>query len=59
MHLGTAKTMTVADLRKEVFGLETRIPLLDGSERRYVFLDNAASTPTFASVLRCIEDFMP
>ncbi|HYQ86663.1 MAG TPA: aminotransferase class V-fold PLP-dependent enzyme [Bacteroidota bacterium] len=59
MHLGTAKTMTVADLRKEVVGLETRIPLLDGSERRYVFLDNAASTPTFASVLRCIEDFMP
>jgi selenocysteine lyase/cysteine desulfurase len=35
------------------------VPVLDGTERPYVFLDNGASTPTFRRVLKCIEDFMP
>lgn len=59
MPASPAQTITLADLRKEVVGLDTKVPLLDGSERRYVFLDNAASTPTFRSVLRCIEEFLP
>lgn len=50
---------TLDDLRKEVIGIDTTVPLLDGTQRRYVFLDNAASTPTFKSVLQCIEKFMP
>jgi cysteine desulfurase/selenocysteine lyase len=49
----------MADLRSEIVGLDTRVPLLDGNERPYVFLDNAASTPTFRTVLRCIEQFLP
>ena len=28
-------------------GIDTPVPLLDGTERPYVFLDNAASTPAF------------
>ena len=28
-------------------------------ERRYVFLDNAASTPALASVMQAVTDFMP
>jgi selenocysteine lyase/cysteine desulfurase len=59
MQATQTNSLTVTDLRREVVGLEAKIPLLDGSERRYVFLDNAASTPTFRSVLRCIEEFMP
>ena len=51
--------LTLSDLRSEVLGIDTKIPVLDGSERRYVFLDNAASTPTFRSVLKCIEEFLP
>jgi selenocysteine lyase/cysteine desulfurase len=51
--------MTLRDLRREVIGLDTPIPLLDGSHRRYVFLDNAASTPTFRSVLKTVEEFLP
>ena len=47
------------DLRSEIIGLDLKLPLLDGTERRYVFLDNAASTPTFKSVIKCIEEFMP
>lgn len=46
-------------LRDQIVGIDTLVPLLDGSKRRYVFLDNAASTPTFRRVLKCIEEFMP
>jgi cysteine desulfurase / selenocysteine lyase len=49
----------MADLRSEIVGLNTRVPLLDGNDRPYVFLDNAASTPTFRTVLQCIEQFLP
>ena len=50
---------TLNDLRSDIIGIDTMVPLLDGTQRRYVFLDNAASTPTFRSILKCIEDFMP
>lgn len=50
---------TLADLRHDVIGIDTEVPLLDGSRRTYVFLDNAASTPTFHSVVKCIEEFLP
>jgi hypothetical protein len=49
----------VESLREQIVGLDTLVPLLDGTERRYVFLDNAASTPSFAAVLQCIEEFLP
>ena len=51
--------MRIADLRNEVVGTDTRVPLLDGTEKSYVFLDNAASTPTFKTVMKCVEDFLP
>lgn len=47
------------NIRNEIIGIDTDVPCLDGQHRKYVFLDNAASTPSFKSVLRCIEDFMP
>lgn len=50
---------TPAALRREVVGIDTPVPLLDGTERPYVFLDNAASTPALRPVLRCVEDFLP
>ncbi len=50
---------SLARLRNEVVGINTIVPLLDGTQRRYVFLDNAASTPTFQSVLRCVQEFLP
>ncbi len=51
--------MCVEDLRREIVGIETRVPLLDGTERPYVFLDNAASTPALRGVMRAIEEFLP
>jgi selenocysteine lyase/cysteine desulfurase len=55
----TKKKLTLSELRNELVGIDTQVPVLDGSMRRYVFLDNAASTPTFRSVLKCVEEFMP
>jgi selenocysteine lyase/cysteine desulfurase len=51
--------MRLEELRDDIVGIETMVPVLDGSRRRYVFLDNAASTPTFRRVLKCIENFLP
>ncbi len=51
--------LALAGIRSDVIGIDTPVPLLDGTERPYVFLDNAASTPTFGTVLRCIEEFLP
>lgn len=51
--------LTVPDLRQYIVGIDTRVPVLDGGERPYVFLDNAASTPAFRQVLECVEDFLP
>ncbi len=59
MHDTRRDTMNLSDLRSEVVGIDSNVPLLDGTERPYVFLDNAASTPTFRSVLRAVEDFLP
>ncbi len=53
------RRFTLADLRKNIVGINTQVPLLDGSEQPYIFLDNAASTPTFQRVLTCVEEFLP
>ena len=53
------RKLTLAELRSEIVGINTPVPLLDGRERPYVFLDNAASTPTFKQVLTCVEKFLP
>ncbi|MCZ6775040.1 MAG: aminotransferase class V-fold PLP-dependent enzyme [Ignavibacteria bacterium] len=53
------QTLSLANLRNDVIGIDTLVPLLDGNERPYVFLDNAASTPTLKCVLRCVEEFLP
>ncbi|MCI0707348.1 MAG: aminotransferase class V-fold PLP-dependent enzyme [Ignavibacteriae bacterium] len=52
-------TVTLEDLRNEIVGIDVNVPLLDGTERPYVFLDNAASTPAFRSVLKSMEEFLP
>ncbi|HUI63988.1 MAG TPA: aminotransferase class V-fold PLP-dependent enzyme [Bacteroidota bacterium] len=49
----------IEDLRGDIVGIETQVPLLDGSERPYVYLDNAASTPAFGFVLKAVTEFLP
>ncbi len=40
-------------------GSDTQVPVLDGSWRRYINLDNAASTPALKAVQQAIDDFLP
>ncbi len=59
MHHRPVLPRTIDDLRRETIGIDTEVPVLDGSRRRYIFLDNAASTPSFARVMNSIEEFLP
>ena len=45
-------------LRKEVVGVDEKLPILGGSEITYVNFDNAASTPPLKRVLNKINVFM-
>jgi selenocysteine lyase/cysteine desulfurase len=60
MHSATPRApLRIGDLRQHIVGIGTRVPLLDGTEAGYVFLDNAASTPAFRQVLDAVAEFMP
>jgi cysteine desulfurase / selenocysteine lyase len=45
-------------LRNELVGFDIEVPLLFGGTRRYVSLDNAASTPTFECILERVDEFL-
>lgn len=51
--------MDIKQIRNGIVGIDSEVPCLDGKNRPYVFLDNAASTPSFKSVLKCVQDYMP
>ncbi|MDO8592028.1 MAG: aminotransferase class V-fold PLP-dependent enzyme [bacterium] len=55
----TPKKTTGLDIRGQIVGIDTKVPLLDGNLTEYVNFDNAASTPVLAEVLRAVNDFMP
>lgn len=43
----------------EIVGVDASVPVLDGTMRRYVNLDNAASTPPLVAVRDAVERFVP
>jgi cysteine desulfurase/selenocysteine lyase len=47
------------DLRATIAGIDTPVPLLDGTARPYVFLDNGASTPALGAVVDAVAEFLP
>lgn len=49
--------MTLEELKMQVVGIDENVPLIDGSERRYIYLDNAASTPTFRDIQQKVDEF--
>jgi len=49
--------MTLEELKMQVVGIDEKVPLIDGSERRYIYLDNAASTPTFRDIQQKVDEF--
>ncbi len=50
--------LTIHNVREHVVGVEAQVPLLDGSHRTYVNLDNAASTPVLRPVHDKVNEFM-
>jgi cysteine desulfurase / selenocysteine lyase len=50
---------TIENLRSNIMGIDTRVPLLDGSNVEYVFLDNGASTPSLRHAFEVMAEFMP
>jgi selenocysteine lyase/cysteine desulfurase len=46
------------ELRGQLVGIDVDVPLLFGGTRRYVSLDNAASTPTFRAVQDKVDEFL-
>jgi cysteine desulfurase / selenocysteine lyase len=49
----------VSTYRNLFVGGQAQTPLLDGSHRHYINLDNAASTPPLEAVQRAVDDFLP
>ena len=49
---------TIDNMKKELVGFDKLVPTLSGEEKRYIFLDNAASTPTLKPVMNTINSFM-
>ncbi len=47
----------LADIREMIAGLDREVPLLNGTRRPYVNLDNAATTPPFREILPMIHQF--
>lgn len=46
-------------IRTDILGLDTHVPLCDGTKRPYINLDNAATTPPLKAVVRAIQAFLP
>ncbi len=50
--------LTIETVREHVIGIDTEVPILDGSTVRYVNLDNAATTPPLRPVLETVNEFL-
>jgi cysteine desulfurase/selenocysteine lyase len=50
--------LTIDNVREQIVGIGTEVPLLDGSHRQHVNFDNAASTPALRPVYEKVNEFM-
>lgn len=46
-------------IRADILGLDRKVPLADGTKRPYINLDNAATTPPLAPVVKVVQSFLP
>ncbi|MCJ7625238.1 MAG: aminotransferase class V-fold PLP-dependent enzyme, partial [Anaerolineaceae bacterium] len=57
-NVHTNDKLNIHNVRENIVGIDTQVPLLDGSQRTYVNLDNAASTPALRPVFDKVIEFM-
>ncbi len=50
---------SLREMRDQIVGIDSRVPLLGGKTTQYVNFDNAASTPPLKEVLSTVDGFMP
>jgi selenocysteine lyase/cysteine desulfurase len=55
---GPPPPLALHGARSRIVGIDHPVPLLDGSRRPYINLDNAASTPVLRDVLDTVNHFM-
>lgn len=53
-----SRSPNLHDYRHLFIGLDVETPLLDGTNKGYINLDNAASTPSFSSVQSAVNQFL-
>lgn len=57
------KTQNISEalknIRHSIIGINTKVSLLNGASRKYVYFDNAASTPPLREVMETINIFAP
>ena len=54
----TQTRLSIDNVRENIIGIDKQVPLLDGSMRTYVNLDNAASSPALKPVFEKVTEFM-
>jgi len=50
--------LAIDNIRKQVVGVDTKVPMLDGTYRAYTNFDNASTAPTLKPVLDKVNEFM-
>ena len=50
--------LTIENVRENIVGIDTQVPLLNGSHHTHVNLDNAASTPALRPVADKVNEFL-
>lgn len=50
--------LSIHNVRQYLIGLNKKVKLLDGSEKQYIYLDNAASTPTFSFIRDALNEML-
>jgi cysteine desulfurase/selenocysteine lyase len=50
--------LSTDNVRDQIVGIDTQVPLLDGTHRQYVNFDNAASTPALRPVYDKVNEFL-
>ena len=58
VHAIDGRDVSIHTVRRYVVGVDEKVPLLDGTRRRYVNFDNAASTPTISIITEKVNEFL-
>ena len=59
MSIRLHRRLSLSTIRRQVVGINQKVPIYNGQRIPYVNFDNAASTPTLKPVLESILDFLP